>query len=70
MSLIDNAKRYSVTSRQIFDLDFFFTFFGNADFTISNIVEKTAIVCEKWNEKYSGKPEVNTKFDICFRLPK
>jgi|GWRWMinimDraft_12_1066020.scaffolds.fasta_scaffold01652_4 hypothetical protein len=70
MSLIDASKRYSVTTRQIFDLDFFFTFFGNAEFTINNIIDKTEVVCEKWNEKYSGRPEVNTKNDICFRLPK
>ena len=58
MTLTDSNKKHKVTTRLIFDLDFFFSFFGNPIFTHSNIAEKALAVCEKWNYKYAGKPEV------------
>jgi hypothetical protein len=58
VSVQDNTKKYAVTSRIIFDLSFFFSFFGNPDFTKENIQQKVLSICEKWNMKYAGKPEV------------
>lgn len=49
-------------SRIIFDLSFIFTFFGNPAFTLESIKEKTTAICEAWNMKYSGKPEVKNKY--------
>jgi hypothetical protein len=56
-------------SRVIFDLSFVFTFFGNPSFTLESIKEKTTELCEKWNLKYSGKPEVN-KLHLFAHMPK
>ena len=58
MTLEDSTRKYNVTSRLIFDLDFVFTFFGDQGFTLKNIEEKTTEICEKWNYKYSDRPEV------------
>jgi hypothetical protein len=66
--LHDGRKKYPYMSRIIFDLPFFFTFFGKQAFTEMQIKEKTIELCEKWNMKYSGRPEVNNldiSLDTC-----